>query len=90
LRILILGGTRFIGVHMTEFALRRGHTVTLFNRGETEPQLFSDVEKLKGNRDAQLSALQGRSWDAVARANGAAIPVRVNRIRLRKLRNPSG
>jgi 2'-hydroxyisoflavone reductase len=70
LRILILGGTRFIGVHMTEFALRRGHTVTLFNRGETEPQLFSEVEKLKGNRDAQLSALQGRSWDAVIDNSG--------------------
>lgn len=70
LRILILGGTRFIGVYMTELALKRGHIVTLFNRGETNPQLFAKVEKLKGDRDGQLDSLQGRKWDAVIDDSG--------------------
>jgi len=70
LRILILGGTRFIGVYMTELALQRGHIVTLFNRGETNPQLFPKVEKLKGDRDGQLDALRGRSWDVVIDDSG--------------------
>ena len=46
LRILILGGTGFIGPHQVEYALKRGHTLTLFNRGRTNPHLFPDVEKL--------------------------------------------
>jgi 2'-hydroxyisoflavone reductase len=70
LRILILGGTRFIGVYMTECALRRGHIVTLFNRGETNPQLFPKVEKLSGDRDGQLDALRGRKWDVVIDDSG--------------------
>ena len=65
LRILILGGTQFLGVHFTQLALARGHTVTLFNRGRTNPQLFPQVEKLRGDRDGQLDALKGRSLDAV-------------------------
>src|SRR5579862_3426899 len=65
LRILILGGTQFLGVHMTQLALARGHAVTLFNRGSTRPELFPQVEKLKGDRDGQLDALKGREWDAV-------------------------
>jgi 2'-hydroxyisoflavone reductase len=70
LRILILGGTQFIGVHFTQLALARGHTVTLFNRGRTNPQLFPQVEKLRGDRDGQLDALKGRSWDAVVDDSG--------------------
>jgi len=70
LRILILGGTRFIGVYMTELAVRRGHIVTLFNRGETNPQLFPKLEKLKGDRDGQLDALRGRQWDVVIDDSG--------------------
>jgi len=70
LRILILGGTRFIGVHFTELALQRGHIVTLFNRGETNPQRFSKLEKLKGDRDGQLDALRDRKWDAVIYDSG--------------------
>lgn len=65
LRILILGGTAFIGIHMTRLAQQRGHTVTLFNRGNAKPGLFPDIERLKGDRDGQLDALQGREWDAV-------------------------
>ena len=65
LRILILGGTAFIGIHMTEIALQRGHAVTLFNRGRAKPGLFPGIEELKGDRDGPLDALKGRSWDAV-------------------------
>ena len=65
LRILILGGTGFIGPHQVEYALSRGHEVTLFNRGRTNSHLFPGVEKLVGDRESDLSALEGRSWDAV-------------------------
>lgn len=63
--VLVLGGTKFLGPHVVTAALARGHTVTLFNRGKTNPQLFPDVEKLRGDRDGDLQALAGRSWDAV-------------------------
>ena len=65
LRILILGGTGFIGPHQVEYALSRGHTVTLFNRGMTNPHLFPEVEKLRGDRNDDLEALKGREWDVV-------------------------
>ena len=73
LRILILGGTGFIGPHQVEHALARGHTVTLFNRGKTNPHLFPDVEKLFGDRDNDREALKGRDWDVVL-DNSATIP----------------
>ena len=65
LRILILGGTGFIGPHQVRYALQRGHTITLFNRGQTNPHLFPEVEKLVGDRNDDLSALEGREWDVV-------------------------
>jgi 2'-hydroxyisoflavone reductase len=66
LRILILGGTAFLGPAQVEYALARGHSVTLFNRGRTNPELFPDVEKLVGDRSVpDYSALEGREWDAV-------------------------
>jgi len=65
LKILILGGTGFIGPHQVDYALSRGHTVTLFNRGITNPHLFPDVEKLVGDRNDNLEALKGREWDVV-------------------------
>lgn len=66
LRILILGGTAFLGPAQVEYALARGHTVTLFNRGRTNPELFPGVEKLVGDRaEPDYSALEGREWDAV-------------------------
>ncbi len=65
-RILILGGTGFIGPHQVQYALDRGHTVTLFNRGRTNPGLFPKVEKLQGDRAAgDYKALAGREWDVV-------------------------
>lgn len=66
LRILVLGGTAFLGPAQVEYALARGHTVTLFNRGRTNPELFPGVEKLVGDRATpDYSALDGREWDAV-------------------------
>jgi 2'-hydroxyisoflavone reductase len=68
--ILILGGTGFIGPHIITAAQARGHTMTMFNRGKTRPELFPDVEKLHGDRDGKLEALQGRQWDAVVDTSG--------------------
>ena len=66
LKILFLGGTGFLGPAEVEYALARGHTVTLFNRGRTNTHLFPGVEKLVGDRaKPDLSALEGRQWDAV-------------------------
>ena len=65
LRILILGGTGFIGPFQVRYALERGHSVTLFNRGRTNADLFPEVETLIGDRNGQLDALRGRSWDVV-------------------------
>lgn len=70
LRVLILGGTGFIGPHQVRYALARGHTVTLFNRGRTNPHLFPEVEKLVGDRDGNLEALGGRRWDVVMDNSG--------------------
>src|SRR5690242_12738364 len=50
MQLLIIGGTVFLGRHLVEAALARGHTVTLFNRGQHNPELFPDVEKLRGDR----------------------------------------
>ena len=65
LRILVLGGTAFLGPAFVEYALARGHEVTLFNRGRTNAHLFPDLEKLVGDRDGDLAALEGRDWDVV-------------------------
>lgn len=71
MKILILGGTQFLGRHLTESALKAGHEVTLFNRGKTNPGLFKNVEYLKGDREAgDLEALKGRTWDAVIDTSG--------------------
>ena len=70
MRILVLGGTQFLGRHVVDAALGRGHDVTLFNRGQTRPELFPGVEKLRGDRDGDLGALRGRSFDAVVDTSG--------------------
>jgi len=64
-RLLILGGTLFLGRHLVEAALARGHNLTLFNRGHTAPDLFSEVEQIHGDRDGGLSALGSRDFDVV-------------------------
>jgi 2'-hydroxyisoflavone reductase len=63
LRILVLGGTSFIGPHQVQYALDRGHEITLFNRGRTNTDLFPGVERLIGDRNGDLDALAGRTWD---------------------------
>jgi 2'-hydroxyisoflavone reductase len=74
LEILILGGTNFTGPHHVRYALERGHSVTIFTRGRRRPGLFQDafehVEHLIGDREDDLEALRGRSWDAVIDASG--------------------
>ncbi len=66
MRILVLGGTQYLGRHFVEIAHGRGHTLTLFNRGKTNTDLFADIERLHGDRMAgDLAALDHREWDAV-------------------------
>jgi len=70
LKLLLLGGTAFLGPELVEAARARGHAVTLFNRGKTRPELFPDLEKLQGDRDGKLDALRGRAWDAAIDTSG--------------------
>ena len=70
MRILILGGTVFLGRHLTDAALARGHEVTLFNRGQSNSGLYPNVEQLHGDRDGGLAPLAGRDWDAVIDTSG--------------------
>jgi 2'-hydroxyisoflavone reductase len=70
LEILVLGGTGFIGPHMVREALRRGHTVTLFNRGRTNDEIYPYLETIQGDRGGDLNGLAGRSWDAVIDNSG--------------------
>lgn len=65
MRLLILGGTVFLGRHVIAAALARGHTVAMLNRGRHGPGLFPEVERLIGDRDGDMSALRGREFDAV-------------------------
>ena len=70
MQLLVLGGTKFLGRHVVDAALTRGDTVTIFTRGETNPELFPEVEHLIGDRDGNLGALEGREWDAVVDTSG--------------------
>src|SRR5580765_8101033 len=70
MRLLVLGGTKFLGRGIVDAALASRHDVTLFNRGATNPGLYPDVESLRGDRDGALSALAGREWDAVIDPSG--------------------
>ena len=63
--LLIIGGTRFLGRHLAEQALHAGHRLSLLNRGRSGPGLFPEAEHLVADRDADLSVLAGRQWDAV-------------------------
>lgn len=65
MRILVLGGTRFLGRAIVDAVIDQSHEPTLFNRGQTQPELYPDVEKLCGDRRTDLSALEGRDWDVV-------------------------
>ncbi|HXG91350.1 MAG TPA: NAD-dependent epimerase/dehydratase family protein [Blastocatellia bacterium] len=65
MKVLIIGGTAFLGRHLVEASLARGHEVTIFNRGRYEIEFTRDVERLTGDRASDLSALEGRTWDRV-------------------------
>ena len=66
IRLLVLGGTGFIGPYQVRYAVERGHHVTIFNRGRRAPGLFDDsVEELLGDRNGDLESLRGRTWDVV-------------------------
>jgi 2'-hydroxyisoflavone reductase len=65
MRILIIGGTRFLGRHLVEAALARSHEVTLFNRGKSNPDLFPHLETILGDREQDVEKLKGRIWEAV-------------------------
>ena len=70
MKLLVIGGTKFLGRAIAAEALARGHELTLFNRGETNPGLFSGAEELRGDRNKDLSALERRTWDAVIDPSG--------------------
>jgi len=74
LKILILGGTSFLGPHQIAYALSKGHIITIFTRGKTQPsvheELFEQVEQLVGDRNDDLTALNNRKWDAVIDNSG--------------------
>jgi 2'-hydroxyisoflavone reductase len=65
MKLLIIGGTRFLGRAIVAAALTAGHEITLFNRGQSNPGLYAELETLVGNRDGGLEVLRGRTWDAV-------------------------
>jgi 2'-hydroxyisoflavone reductase len=70
MKLLILGGTKFLGRHAVDAALDGGHDVTIFTRGTTNPDLYPEVEHLTGDRDGDLASLEGRAWDGVVDTSG--------------------
>ena len=88
MRILVLGGTRFAGRAIVDAALGRGDTVTMFNRGKSNPGLYPGVETVNGDRTADLSALDGREFDAVV--DVACYEPAVARLSAEELRDRTG
>lgn len=70
MKLLVMGGTVFLGRHVVEAALAGGHEVTLFNRGRHDADAFPQTERLRGDRNGDLGALHGRSFDAVIDTSG--------------------
>lgn len=70
LKILILGGTNFLGPHLVQELQEHGHEVTIFNRGTQDTTFFDNVEILQGNRDGDLRAIENRYWDAIIDTSG--------------------
>src|SRR5471030_2312289 len=70
MKLLVLGGTIFLGRHIVDAALAQGHAVTILTRGRHGNALFPGVERLVGDRDADLDALRGRRFDAVIDCSG--------------------
>jgi 2'-hydroxyisoflavone reductase len=78
-RLLVLGGTRFLGRAVVDAALAAGHEVTLFNRGRTNPALYPEAEKMRGDLADDLDALRGRTWDAAIDLDASHLPRHVRR-----------
>ena len=70
MRILLLGGPRFLGRAVADATLERGHEVTFFNRGMTNAELYPEIERLVGDRNSDLGELRDRTWDAVIDTSG--------------------
>lgn len=70
MKLLLLGGPKFVGRAVIDAALERGHEVTLFNRGTTGAELYPELERIVGDRDGGLDGLLGRGWDAVVDTSG--------------------
>jgi nucleoside-diphosphate-sugar epimerase len=70
MRVLLLGGPKFLGRAVIDAALERGHEPTLFNRGTTGAGLYPELEWIVGDRDGGLDGLRGREWDAVVDTSG--------------------
>lgn len=88
MKLLVLGGTRFLGRALVEDALARGHELTLFNRGHTNAELFPAAEKVRGDRTQTLAPLADREWDAVV--DVATFSPRAVRISIDALRGRVG
>lgn len=69
LKVLILGGTTFLGPHLVHELQQHGHQITLFNRGNQNIH-FSNIEQLQGDRDGNLEALKGKTWDVIIDTSG--------------------
>ena len=70
MKLLLLGGPRFVGRAVIDAALARDHEITLFNRGTTGADLYPELERIVGDRDGGLEGLLGRDWDAVVDTSG--------------------
>lgn len=70
MRLLLLGGPKFVGRAVIDAALARGHELTLFNRGTTGAELYPELERIVGDRDGGLDGLRGREWDSVVDTSG--------------------
>ena len=79
MKLLILGGTKFLGRAAVEAALADGHDVTLFNRGTTNPELFPEAARIQGDLADDLGALAGRSWDAAIDLDPTQLPRQTRR-----------
>jgi nucleoside-diphosphate-sugar epimerase len=89
MRILVLGGTKFLGRGVVDAALAGGHDVTLFNRGQTNPGLYTQVETIHGHLAGSLDGLRGKSWDAAVDLDPTQLP-RHTRRRAEVLRDAVG
>lgn len=74
MRLLVFGGTKFLGRGVVDAALAAGHEVTLVNRGHTNPVLYPDLEQINLDLTGDLSALEGRSWDAAVDLDPTQLP----------------